>query len=1335
MTTSKFFGGARGFAIADLRRRAFVLLAFLCMYWAQPAWAQDIRGGGDDVQPGPEIGVPDIPVPGPDRVPVSTLSGTVFLDHDGNGVRVEDEPGRAGVELVLESLGVELDRTVTDEKGDYFFEGVPSDETYVIRIAKPLRDAIVTSVPQERAVDRGDDVVVRKRPGRTVSTFPGTVVHTVHPDSGLVGGLNFGQAEPCPVPSSTITLMGGVDDNFAGATEPASQSAASSCARDFDQMGIDKCFNHVFGIEPLGDNCFISDARIEMRLRALNGNPVTNDKVYIRSGGSPLWAAFLKDVNNGTWSAGTNAVISLDLASLPLNGSLVDVIAGIGTDLEIAIQDDTAIDYIKLELTWCCPPRLSGFKYEDRNANGQWDAGEPRIDNWDINIQQPNGNVVIVTTDANGYFSFDGNQVGTYLVSEVQQPNWYQVGPGNNEYEETLTNVDSLRGNLNFGNVPCDTASEDCYRRRAGDAAVVNSDELQEAIDSYIQLSSQHNQQLQFGPASANHVFGHSIAVDVPGGCTMIAATLNLELDWWGGNDWIHLINPATGARVWSEALGNLFPAQGVHQLSLDLAALPVTGGGTVNILSDLQDGKLDLYIQDDTGVMSLDFCYTLCCECLPGTLCITKYEDLNRNGIRDLGEPGLSGWEFRIHGDTVSYVDLTGNGGRLCIPNLPAGTYTIEEIQQAGWVQTAPATVLQTIEICGKPDEENVTFVSFGNSNCECESDQKVDCIYGDLNATPGPELLSLLSSVPSGFTTQIDDPGVNQQFGHTFTNMHPPGCLVVGANLTLALRASGGLSINDRLYLMEGATTVWSADIDDLTNPSWGQPGAQDSIVLDLANLTGGNGPSNILAALADGDLDFRIQDDTAVLRACLRVEYCCDASISGIKYNDENGNGVQDPGEAPLAGVTIELNGGELLQGTLVADSMVTNSQGEYSFSCLEPGKYFVSEIVPTDWTQTQPAAAGYPVGLFSGAASASTFTGLDFGNKQVCEEPMTIECMVGDQDNFSPGDPVDGPLDPSSALVGEVLQQMSSGNVLYSTDVIPTDQPIGHTFRCWEPNCNVKDAWLEIGLKAGPSTLSYNDTIGFYEGSQREWSMRINNVVDPSDPNAYPWGPGQSVVLTLHLSDLPMDALNVDTVIGIMQDGDLDIAIQDDTGIDYMKLTVEVCCNYPDTDGDGVLDDADNCPAVPNPDQADSDGDGIGDACEEGPDTDGDGVLDDADNCPTVPNPDQADSDGDGVGDACERVDPRYIRGDANADGQVNISDSQSVFGYLFLGRVEPSCRDSGDVNADGKLDISDGIRLLQFLFIGGAQPSAPYPGCGRAEGPGISCEEASLICAD
>ena len=71
---------------------------------------------------------------------------------------------------------------------------------------------------------------------------------------------------------------------------------------------------------------------------------------------------------------------------------------------------------------------------------------------------------------------------------------------------------------------------------------------------------------------------------------------------------------------------------------------------------------------------------------------------------------------------------------------------------------------------------------------------------------------------------------------------------------------------------------------------------------------------------------------------------------------------------------------------------------------------------------------------------------------------------------------------------------------------------------------------------------------------------------------------------------------------------------------------------------DADGDGVPDPQDNCKTVPNPDQADVNGAGRGDACD--PDDDNDGILDSADNCPTAANPDQLDTDGDGEGDVCE-----------------------------------------------------------------------------------------------
>ena len=63
-------------------------------------------------------------------------------------------------------------------------------------------------------------------------------------------------------------------------------------------------------------------------------------------------------------------------------------------------------------------------------------------------------------------------------------------------------------------------------------------------------------------------------------------------------------------------------------------------------------------------------------------------------------------------------------------------------------------------------------------------------------------------------------------------------------------------------------------------------------------------------------------------------------------------------------------------------------------------------------------------------------------------------------------------------------------------------------------------------------------------------------------------------------------------------------------------------------------EGVVD---NCPGEYNPGQEDMDGDDIGDVCD--PDLDGDGVLNENDKCPNLPD-NQLDSDGDGLGNACD-----------------------------------------------------------------------------------------------
>lgn len=117
---------------------------------------------------------------------------------------------------------------------------------------------------------------------------------------------------------------------------------------------------------------------------------------------------------------------------------------------------------------------------------------------------------------------------------------------------------------------------------------------------------------------------------------------------------------------------------------------------------------------------------------------------------------------------------------------------------------------------------------------------------------------------------------------------------------------------------------------------------------------------------------------------------------------------------------------------------------------------------------------------------------------------------------------------------------------------------------------------------------------------------------------------------------------------------------------------------------DLDGDGVDNEDDNCPWVPNANQADLDDDGVGDGCDDDLDGDGcaeddlcpwvassncadelpagvcvgdaddDGVGDDIDNCVGWVNPSQRDLNGDGLGDPCDV--------DRDGDGRFNTHDN-------------------------------------------------------------------------
>ncbi len=63
----------------------------------------------------------------------------------------------------------------------------------------------------------------------------------------------------------------------------------------------------------------------------------------------------------------------------------------------------------------------------------------------------------------------------------------------------------------------------------------------------------------------------------------------------------------------------------------------------------------------------------------------------------------------------------------------------------------------------------------------------------------------------------------------------------------------------------------------------------------------------------------------------------------------------------------------------------------------------------------------------------------------------------------------------------------------------------------------------------------------------------------------------------------------------------------------------------------------------------------------------------------------------------------------MRGDANADGSVNIADAMYVINHLFAGGPVPDPFEAGDANCDGTVNIADAMYLINYLFTGGPPP--------------------------
>ena len=436
------------------------------------------------------------------------------------------------------------------------------------------------------------------------------------------------------------------------------------------------------------------------------------------------------------------------------------------------------------------------------------------------------------------------------------------------------------------------------------------------------------------------------------------------------------------------------------------------------------------------------------------------KFNDLDGDGVFDVGEPGVAGVTVWVDTNNNGILDsgetstTTASDGFYEF-HLDPGTYVIRAQITNGFVATANA--ISTVIKIGGLNTVNLGQVS--NARPVAQNDSytvnedamltigAAGVLANDSDFEGDPLSAVLISNPANGAVTLNADgsftytPNSNFFGTDTFTYVASDGTsqsTAATVTITVIAQPDPPPAVNDAFTIVKNAG-VQTFDV--LANDTPNPDGAQTITITGVSQGSSGgvvsiNGNKvNYTPAANFSGTDtftYTVQDSdglTATATVTVTVENTSiNNSISGFVYIDKNKNGLRDAGESGLPGSLLTLTGTDNL-GNAITRTAITTDTGAYSFTSLRTGTYKI--------VQQQPAAT------IDGAESTSVVGADTTTNDQIAN------IVIGDGNNFTANNFGERNIKPSSRSIAWYFSSAGTREELTREAVAAAEDKAGNT----------------------------------------------------------------------------------------------------------------------------------------------------------------------------------------------------------------------------------------------------------------------------------------------